>query len=284
MDLAGIYANPDPCIRNSLWDESSVVQTGMPALVARDFNTLLGLEDKCGGAPFQITAQVNKFWEWIDRNQLQSLVVKGGPFTWCNNRRGMARAFEILDRAVATSSWLELFPYAMVEILPRHVSDHAPLLVRTTIPPPEGPRPFRFEKFWLEYPSLGEVRFSGSWRFIGLKGRESNGLRKGMIIHGSFSLGSNEGVYEIDSVWCVLRREKLIAPFTVEEIEWAVRKLPLNKAPSPDGFPREFYKSFWPVLKRDLVRAMQNFQVSSSLPISWGTSHIALVPKIETGA
>ncbi|KAK1317289.1 hypothetical protein QJS10_CPA05g01669 [Acorus calamus] len=72
---------------------------------------------------------------------------------------------------------------------------------------------------------------------------------------------------------------QLILPFTEEEVEWAVRRLPFNKAPGPDGFPGEFYKAFWPIIKNDLVRAVRNFHDTSSLPFSWGSSHIVLIPK-----
>ncbi|KAK1319191.1 hypothetical protein QJS10_CPB04g01081 [Acorus calamus] len=49
---------------------------------------------------------------------------------------------------------MERFPTAMVSVLPRHCSDHAPLLLQTEIAPPTGRRPFRFERVWLEYQDL----------------------------------------------------------------------------------------------------------------------------------
>ncbi|KAK1310039.1 hypothetical protein QJS10_CPA08g01386 [Acorus calamus] len=134
-----------------------LLTTGLPALLAGDFNTLLGPEDKRGGAPFRITADVYQFRQWLNANKLQSLIVKGGPYTWCNNRKGQARTLEVLDRAIATTSWFDLFPTAVSEVLPRHASDHAPLLIYTSLPTPSGPNPFRFERFWLDYSSLGDI-------------------------------------------------------------------------------------------------------------------------------
>jgi hypothetical protein len=52
-----------------------------------------------------------------------------------------------------------------------------------------------------------------------------------------------------------------------------------NKAPGPDGFPIEFYQSFWEVIKGDLMALFREFH-NGSLPIyslNFGT--IILIPK-----
>jgi hypothetical protein len=33
-----------------------------------------------------------------------------------------------------------------------------------------------------------------------------------------------------------------------------------NKAPGPDGFPAEFYHTFWSILKEDLMEMFVKFQ------------------------
>jgi hypothetical protein len=43
-------------------------------------------------------------------------------------------------------------------------------------------------------------------------------------------------------------QEHLDSPFTPEEILEAITSMPPNKSPGPDGFPKEFYKAFWPQL------------------------------------
>ncbi|KAK1290278.1 hypothetical protein QJS10_CPB18g01194 [Acorus calamus] len=57
--------------------------------------------------------------------------------------------------------------------------------------------------------------------------------------------------------------------------------LPSNKAPGPDGFPGEFYKKIWPLIKSDLFQAVQYFYRTAKLPISWGATHVALIPKLK---
>mgnify|MGYP003702354059 FL=1 len=52
-----------------------------------------------------------------------------------------------------------------------------------------------------------------------------------------------------------------------------------NKAPDPDGFPAEFYKVFWSVIKNDLLDLFKEFH-NASLPLfslNFGT--IILLPK-----
>jgi hypothetical protein len=45
----------------------------------------------------------------------------------------------------------------------------------------------------------------------------------------------------------------LVADFTEQEVHDAIMQMEKNKAPGPDGFPAEFYQSFWEVIKKDLM-------------------------------
>src|SRR5438105_421777 len=48
--------------------------------------------------------------------------------------------------------------------------------------------------------------------------------------------------------------ENLSAPFTSEEIDDVVSKMPADKAPGPDGFNGQFLKSCWPTIKHDIYQ------------------------------
>ena len=73
----------------------------------------------------------------------------------------------------------------------------------------------------------------------------------------------------------------LTADFLVKEVYEAISQMELNKAPGPDGFPAEFYKTFWEVIRDDLmalfVQLIQgnlplfklNFGVITLLPKRW---------------
>jgi hypothetical protein len=73
----------------------------------------------------------------------------------------------------------------------------------------------------------------------------------------------------------------LTANFTEEEIFQALSQMERNKAPGPDGFPAEFYQTFWEVIKQDILSMFVSFQ-NGDLPLfhlNFGT--IILLPKKE---
>jgi hypothetical protein len=45
--------------------------------------------------------------------------------------------------------------------------------------------------------------------------------------------------------------------FSEEEVWGALRAMPNNKSPGPDGFSWEFYRHCWPVIKEDVMRALR---------------------------
>lgn len=47
-------------------------------------------------------------------------------------------------------------------------------------------------------------------------------------------------------------------PFTKEDIDKLVMKLPSNKAPGPDGFNRLFLKICWHIIKEDIYQLCFN--------------------------
>ena len=45
----------------------------------------------------------------------------------------------------------------------------------------------------------------------------------------------------------------LVAPFSEKEVFEAISQMKNNKAPGPNGFPAEFYKKCWHIIKGDLL-------------------------------
>ena len=75
--------------------------------------------------------------------------------------------------------------------------------------------------------------------------------------------------------------EFLTASFTEKEIRDAVFAMEHNKAPGPDGFPAEFYKKFWDVIKVDLMQMFHDLH-SGTLPLfSLNFGVITLIPKVQ---
>jgi hypothetical protein len=74
----------------------------------------------------------------------------------------------------------------------------------------------------------------------------------------------------------------LVAPFTVGEINNALRATKKNKAPGTDGIPFEFYLKFWDVIGIHFLDMMNSVLDKEKLQPSQGRAAIRLVPKIPT--
>ena len=61
----------------------------------------------------------------------------------------------------------------------------------------------------------------------------------------------------------------LTDPFTVKEIYEAISQMEHNKAPGPDGFPAEFYQTFWEVIKGDLMALFNQLKSCELLFFNW---------------
>lgn len=48
-------------------------------------------------------------------------------------------------------------------------------------------------------------------------------------------------------------------PFTIQEVEIAIKSLAKNKASGPDGIPNEFLQTYWPELKMDIMSMINEF-------------------------
>lgn len=55
--------------------------------------------------------------------------------------------------------------------------------------------------------------------------------------------------------------------------------MPSNKVPSPDGFPAEFYRASWAIIKQDFVVAIQSFFMYGLLPRGVNATILTLIPK-----
>eukprot|EP00253_Pinus_taeda_P022158 PITA_22158 len=68
---------------------------------------------------------------------------------------------------------------------------------------------------------------------------------------------------------------------TMEEVEEAVRNMPNDKAPGPDGFTINFYKACWKIVKNNIWEIVEDSRRSKTILKSLNSTFIALVPKVE---
>lgn len=69
----------------------------------------------------------------------------------------------------------------------------------------------------------------------------------------------------------------MAAEVTLHELHAATMSLQSGRAPGFDGLPGDFYKSFWPILGKDLLREVSD-SWSGRLPLSCRKAIITLIP------
>jgi len=69
-------------------------------------------------------------------------------------------------------------------------------------------------------------------------------------------------------------------PFSEEEVETAVRGMPPDHAPGPDGYTGTFYKAAWPVIKPDIMAALNALFFGDSRAFGrLNNAYVTLLPK-----
>jgi hypothetical protein len=76
--------------------------------------------------------------------------------------------------------------------------------------------------------------------------------------------------------------EELTVPFTTDEIDQAVKEMPTDRAPGPDGFNGCFLKSCWHIVKHDFYKLIMDFYEGDLDLESLNTGFITLIPKCQS--
>jgi hypothetical protein len=95
------------------------------------------------------------FKEWINEWGLIEIKDPSRCFTWSNNQK--CHVMVILDRVFSNMEWDAKYPMSTVNLLPKSVSDHNPLLIQFGEKRQMGDPMFRFEKWWLEIDGFAKV-------------------------------------------------------------------------------------------------------------------------------
>lgn len=120
-------------------------------LCVGDFNEILSMEEKEGG-PLRNDRQMQGFRNIVDKLGFRDLGFNGYKFTW-KRRFGDGFIKVRLDRALASTSWQNIFPSFSVQHLDPRRSDHLPILVRIRHATCQISRyrGFHFEAMWTTH-------------------------------------------------------------------------------------------------------------------------------------
>lgn len=119
-----------------------------------------------------------------------------------------------------------------------------------------------------------------------------NQIRRVFTLHYSTLWATNDAINASNLLFLPFTRkldpeahDVLCRPFSSEEILIlilrALHQLPNGKAPGPDGYHAEFYRTYWSVLGPGLLSALQAFHIKPELPSSWGSTYLCFIPKCE---
>ena len=75
--------------------------------------------------------------------------------------------------------------------------------------------------------------------------------------------------------------EILTQNFSEKGVLEAIQQMEHNKAPGPDGFPAEFYKKFWEIIKSDLMDMFAQLRAGNMPLFKINYGIITLLPKKE---
>ncbi|GAU31363.1 hypothetical protein TSUD_19080 [Trifolium subterraneum] len=158
--LTVVYASPRENERSDTWikllDISRTIQESW--LMMGDFNEIMSIDEKKGGAPVDIR-RCSVFSDWINDCNLLEVHTIGTKFTWRGPKwNGHDRGFKKLDRVLCNVAWRLKLHEGLAKVIPRGQSDHHPLVVLFEgMPVNGGNRLFRFEAAWITHADFNRM-------------------------------------------------------------------------------------------------------------------------------
>ncbi|MCH82424.1 hypothetical protein A2U01_0003230 [Trifolium medium] len=132
--VVNVYAKCDLNAKRRLWENISMSKLGFGEggwCVVGDFNAVRRREERRGVSlltPSSSSVEIREFDSFVRNLNLEDLSPVGGKFTWIHsNGVAMSR----IDRMMVSEEWSSFWGLQLLRVLPRDVSDHCPLLLKS---------------------------------------------------------------------------------------------------------------------------------------------------------
>jgi hypothetical protein len=144
-----LHASTEIEDRIPMWDHfvQRVDGNSIPWVIIGDFNVMSNYWEKSGGTDIT-DAKLQEFRNFLSFTPFVDLGFSGNVFTWTNKREKENLVMERIDRAIATPSWIDMYPKASVIHETIKNSDHCPIILRTEPNYRRKGYRFHFEAHW----------------------------------------------------------------------------------------------------------------------------------------
>eukprot|EP00253_Pinus_taeda_P029450 PITA_29450 len=268
------------------------------------------LSEKKGGTRTLNTNSL-AFQAFMDSMKLVDIVSSNGLFTWNNKRGEDSQVASNLDRFIILEDLIINNKEIAASILPFGGSDHWPVQLEVKGIGTPNNRPFRFEnmalpsRFHQQHFRLVVGRFTHPGYKSTLENRAHNRISSikdeggqllsshediEVVLVRHFRGIAKENILDREHFIKVLTRHiprlvsrednfNLNRPVTKEEISDVLKEMQNGKAPGPDGFNVDFFKSCWNIVKQDTLNVVEDSRRNRTIVKALNTSFISLIPK-----
>eukprot|EP00253_Pinus_taeda_P010539 PITA_10539 len=261
-------------------------------ILAGDFNLILHANEKRGGNfmhdPFRSHLEGIML-----EHEMVDIIPKNRKYTWNNRRLGPGNIMERLDRILVNITLLSSFAACHTKILSSIASDHFPILLTMESHLHLGPILFRYNPLWRNN-SSAEAIIEATWKQH-VEGSPSHiwetkirSVRKALKEWAKIRSLLTEVQEEVDYSELLQYlpkgitqgiNESLNREIEEEEIRKAIWTLQPDKSPGLDGFPINFYRDHWQLIKKDLAKMLRGIQRKGKMGGFTNSTFLALIPK-----
>ncbi|KAK8506271.1 hypothetical protein V6N12_019963 [Hibiscus sabdariffa] len=148
--LTFIYGPPYTEEKQTFWESLASLRNNNEKkwCLIGDSNVVARPEEKLGGLTFDASS-AKWFHDFTDALCLIELPLKGGTFTWSNQRSEDDAILEKLDRIIVSLEWSSSFPKAIGVLDATITSDHAPIFLFLKGMTKKYKKDFKFEAKWI---------------------------------------------------------------------------------------------------------------------------------------